>query len=370
MKNIWMALLGALLISSCGGGSGGGSVAKPADSKAAQLGLGLKWFPNILKGRIPFDQYVIDTVKMPKLNAGKLVFLFDQAVFLDGSSKPVSNIDFTFAAYGSSNLLGSMLNLSITDGGKYSILESYALIYLNPKDAKGGDVTLKNGSYMTINVPVPYGLSDAVIKSLKVYSFDMNSAKWVAESLPEIKDVAGTKMFSFRVTHLSYWMIAAPIDKFACMKGQVKCTGIPADADILVIACGENYTGLTRTYIKNNGAYELDAKMNSSVTIYAFAADEYQSAGFLVGNTVIDMPGSSKIPDGSGNTKQKVMNIVMQKDGYSAIKNGDDLYQIKSAAQYNQQNTVDPNKDAQMNKEFDEMNKLLDKPKKDNSTNK
>jgi hypothetical protein len=365
MKNIWMVLLGVLLFSSCGGGGTGGVIAKPADVKTADVGLGLKWFPNIIKGRIPFDQYVFDITKSPQLKSWKINFMFDQAVFLDQSGKSVTNIDFTYAAYGSSNLLGSMLDLSITEGGKYSILESFALVYMKPRDAKGAELLLKQGTSINISVPVPYGMSDAVIKTLKVYSFDMKTAKWVQESLPEVKNLSGTKVISFKATHITYWMVASPIDKFACIKGQIKCVGIPDDADVLVVACGENYAGLTRTYIKNNGMYELDVKMNSSVTVYAFAADEYQTAGFLVGTKAVEMPGTSKAPEGSGNTKQKVMNIIMQKDGYSAIKSGDDLYQIKSAMQYEKQNTVDPDQDAKMQKEFDEMNKLLEKPKKD-----
>ncbi|OHD53745.1 MAG: hypothetical protein A2Y33_02815 [Spirochaetes bacterium GWF1_51_8] len=370
MKKVLFAVAAMLMIASCGGGTSGSPVVQPGQSAGPKLGLGLKWFPNIVKGRIPFDQYVLDVTKMAKLKAGKLEFLFDQAVFIDPSMKPVSNIDFIFAAYGSSNLLGSMLDFSITENGKYAILESYGLIYFNPKDAKGADLQLKQGSYVTVNIPAPYGLSDTVIKTLKVYAFDMNSAVWVSMSTPEVKDIGGNKYLSFKATHFSYWMVAAPISMFACVKGQVKAPALPADADILVIACGENYTGMTRTYIKNNGTYELDVKMNSSVTIYALAEDSFQIAGFLVANKVVDIAGSSKLPEGSGNNKQKIMNMVIQKDGYSAIKMNDDLYQIKAAKQYEQQNNSgDTDKDAQMQKEFDEMNKLLDvKPSK--TTNK
>ncbi len=197
---------------------------------------------------------------------------FRNAVVLGPRGK-VSQFTVQAIEFASDQYAFSGLDFRFNESGTTGIFQSGGLFDINLVSSEGEELRLMEGSSVELTYPVDKSLSTSEVKSMKAYSFDESSQKWVYESDVRVLKKGGKQYFTLKMGHFSYWNIDAPITEHTCLEGKLEIEGTAKPLPVTLLAEGLDYRGTTRIQATNGQTFRLDVKRDSQVSILAYTAE-------------------------------------------------------------------------------------------------
>ncbi len=167
----------------------------------------------------------------------------------------------------------SGLDFRFDNGTESGIFQSGGLFDISLLSGDGKELKLVEGSSIELQYPLDQSLSGSDVRAMKIYSYDEKKQQWIYESAPRIIKKGAKQYFSFKLTHLSFWNIDAPITEHTCLSGNLEIEGSQKPRIVTILAEGLDYRGTTRIIATNTKPFRLDVKRDSEVSILAYTGE-------------------------------------------------------------------------------------------------